>query len=73
MDNWLLNEVLLEQRRIALDRVDGRLELEAADRGSGGLRRRFARALVRSGLCLDRRAGDLLIGPPAQTRRELTS
>ena len=73
MDNWLLNEVLLEQRRIALERVDGRLEYEVTAADVGGLRRRFARVLVRSGLRLDRRAAEALLAPPAPTRRKVTS
>jgi hypothetical protein len=72
MDNWLLTEVMAEQRRAAAERIDGRRGFELAS-SRGGLRGVLARTLVRFGLCLDRRAAETLLTPRQHPRREVTS
>ena len=58
MQSQQFNEILIEQRRAELDRID-RHTMEAIDeaRAHEGLRRAVASVFVRIGMTLDRDAG----------------
>jgi hypothetical protein len=71
MENWLLTEVMIEQRLAASRRVSPH-EVEAREH-AGGLRRALAATLVRAGLRLDREAARAFTIPARDTRPEVTS
>lgn len=58
MDSYQIKEILVEQRRRALDAINPiHLEARQAVRHHDGWRRAIAAALVRLGMTLDREAG----------------